>query len=436
MKRRIYGGVMQETVPDIKTATGRSPVVTLQHGLKLDDGNFFESPVLILGNVGSGKTTLMNEIMEPVMRYADLAGDNVVVFAAKPELLRYARPQDPIVGINSTEPGSCWNIFEELSMASSPELRLREIASALFAEQRAKTLQTFFPDAAREIFFQTARYFYDFSVRTGKMVTNEDLVHFLETTPIRTTDGILGWIELAKNQPGYFSMVRDYIGNGGEQGHGVLAEIRNLIANTFFGSFRTNNGLFSATGALRQKGERIFLYYDYAQSAHSTLTIYKILIDLLLKEAMRTDSDHRTWFFLDEASLLPRSDTLTDALSLGRDPGDNRRGGVRILMSLQSARLMTHHYTQKEAEILLSLFPNVISMRVTDPMSRAVIAERYGKARYQYSYSGIGGREHFVDCEEDVVSDYHFSLIDKKGQAIMSLPAVSKEPFFYDGYRG
>ena len=150
---------------------------------------------------------------------------------------------------------------------------------------------------------------------------------------------------------------------------------------------------------------------------------------------MRADSNHKTWFFLDEASLIPKSNVLIDALSLARDPGSNGKGGVRVIMALQSARLMTHQYSKEEAEILLSLFPNVISLRVSDPMSRAVVSERYGKAHYLYSYAGVGEKIHHQDSVEDVVSDYHFSQITKKGQAIISMPGISSHPFLYDGYR-
>lgn len=45
-------------------------------------------------------------------------------------------------------------------------------------------------------------------------------------------------------------------------------------------------------------------------------------------------SRHKTWFFLDEGSLLPRSNVLMDALSLGVDPGINGISGVRIIMAL------------------------------------------------------------------------------------------------------
>ena len=69
------------------------------------------------------------------------------------------------------------------------------------------------------------------------------------------------------------------------------------------------------------------------------------------------------------------------------------------------------------------------------PMSRAVVSERYGKAHYLYSYAGVGEKIHHQDSVEDVVSDYHFSQITKKGQAIISMPGISSHPFLYDGYR-
>ena len=51
---------------------------------------------------------------------------------------------------------------------------------------------------------------------------------------------------------------------------------------------------------------------------------------------------HKTWFLLDEGSQL-KSQVLVDALSLGRDPTGNGKAGIRVLMALQSAKLMTRH---------------------------------------------------------------------------------------------
>lgn len=434
MKKLVEGNELLYHVPACHT-TGKEPVVRLQHNLILDDGNCFESPVLIEGNVGTGKTCLMEEIMNPVLKYAEKVGDNVVIFCAKPDMLRYTRPEDSVISINNKDPLSCWNIFAEIEASDNPELTLREIATELFAEVEEKTMQPFFPQAARDIFYQTCRYMYDYSKQKGTSFSNAELVDFLETTPIHSTEDKPGWVDLASMYPNYFGMLRDYIGNGSEQGLGCLSELRTLISRTLFGCFAAESGAFSAVNALKKGGRRIFLYYDYANSGHSTLSVLHIINDLLLKQAMRADAEHKTWFFFDEGSLLPKSNVLMDALSLGRDPGSNGKGGVRIIMALQSARLMTHHYTQQEAETLLSLFPNVIALRVSDPMSRAIVSERYGKAHYQYSYAGVGEKIHYHDSIEEVVSDYHFSQITKKGQAIISMPGISSHPFIYDGYR-
>ena len=63
LKKLIEGNELLNTVPACKT-TGRGPIVKLQHNLILDDGNCFESPTLLMGNVGTGKTCLMKEIQE------------------------------------------------------------------------------------------------------------------------------------------------------------------------------------------------------------------------------------------------------------------------------------------------------------------------------------------------------------------------------------
>lgn len=435
MKKLVEGNELLNSVPQC-SATGRGPVVRLQHNLILDDGNCFESPTLIEGNVGTGKSYLMmNDLMDPILEYCDRSGDNAVIFCAKPEMLRYRRIGDPMISIKNMDPASCWSIFAEMKASDNPELTLREISTELFAEAEEKTTQVFFPQAARDIFYQTCRYMYDYSVKKGITFSNADLVEFLETTPIYSTEETPGWIELASKYPDYFGMVRDYIGEGSDQGLGCLSELRTLISRTLFGCFAAEGGTFSALNSLNGGKKRIFLFYDYANSGHSTLSVLHIILDLLLKQAMRADAKHKTWFFLDEGSLLPKSNVLMDALSLGRDPGSTGTGGVRIVMALQSARLMTHHYSKEEAETLLSLFPNVIAMKVSDPMSRAIVSDRYGKAHYQYSYVGIGQKIHYQDSIEDVVSDYHFSQITQKGQAIISMPGVSSHPFFYDGYR-
>jgi hypothetical protein len=172
----------------------------------LDDENCFENPMLIIGGVGTGKTTLMRKILEPILSNAAENGDNVVIFAAKPELLSYVRHNDPVIGCFESNVESSWNIFSELEASKKSGMRLREIATALFAEQHEKTLQTFFPDAAREIFIQTVQYYYDYGKLNGVKLCNADLIRGLLETPVKGSAGKRGWVELAQQEPRYFSM--------------------------------------------------------------------------------------------------------------------------------------------------------------------------------------------------------------------------------------
>lgn len=215
-----------------------------------------------------------------------------------------------------------------------------------------------------------------------------------------------------------------------------MSELRTLISSTFHGSFNAE-GTFSAIRSLKTGGKRIFLYFDYAKSSHSSLRIFKVILNLLIKQSLSSESRHKTYFMLDEFSLLPRLDrTLIDGLSFGRDPsGSNKGGGFRIIIAIQSAQLLTNSYTQQETATLLSLFPNIICLRVSDSFSRSVLADRFGNARYSYNYPSLGEKIITTDAVEPVLSDYVFSKITQKGDAIMSLPALCGHPFIYHGHR-
>lgn len=437
MKRLLEGQQLQRTVPP--TTACVEPVVRLPGGLTLDGRSCWQYPTMLVGSVGSGKSTLIEQIRQPVLAHADRVGDTVVIFAAKPDVLRCRRPGDPVISVSATAPASCWNIFRELDASDTSELTLREIAGALFAEQKKKTTQIFFPEAAQEIFYQTARFMRDFGRTNNIPVSNAELSEFLTRTTVFAqegagtgTDG--SWQELVERYPTYFSAARDLIGDGGAQGLGVLSEVRTMLSRLFIGSFNTADGRFSALQAVRQGGKRVFILYE-PDKARTALPLFRLLLDLMMQQSMSADLNHKVWFLLDEFSLLPKLEALTDVLSFGRDPSGNGRGGVRVVAAVQSVQLLTRHYSEAEAKTLMSLFPNLITMRVMDPMSRAAFADRYGTARMIYRYMGEGNRPVTTDCEQKVVTDADFSQLMKPGQALMSLPAVSPDPFIYDGFR-
>lgn len=402
----------------------REPVVHLPNGLSLDD-RIFEAPTLLLGPVGSGKSVLLEQIMEPILQHSEAQNENVIIFCAKNDFLKYRRSKDPVIAVDSTEPNACWNIFAELRASQNPELTARDIAKSLTKPQKSE-LQPFFENAASDILFSVLMAMYDEEKKAGEVYTNWHLCDFLNRISLNR-DAELSWYDLAASRPKRFAHILDYLGDGLAQGYGVISEIRTLIQDSFWGSFCSDHGEFSAIQSLKTGGKRIFLYYDYANASEASIGIFRTILNLLLKHSIDQQNKRRTWFFLDEASLLPTT-CIADAMSLGR------AAGFRLFMTLQSAQLMARNYTENDAKTLLSLFPNIICLKVQDSLSRSVLADRYGECLCSYSFNAP--MQKIVQHVEHrkVVSDYDFSAIGK-GEAICSILNLSNSPFFYHGYR-
>ena len=425
MIRQTLEGLTILPSPPSFEGVPKAPVVHLEDGLTLAD-NVFESPMLLVGPVGSGKSLLLERIMNPILKYSEVENENVIIFCAKKDFLKYRRPQDPIVSLDTTAPNACWNIFRELHASYNPELTARDIAKSLTKDQRSE-LQPFFENAANDFLFSSIMAMYEDEQKTGNSYTNWHLYDFLDRTSIKR-DAELSWYDLAIIRPKWFRHLTDYVGDDLGQGYGIISEIRTLLHECFWGSFCSDKGEFSAIESLKTGGKRIFLYYDYANSSEASIKIFSTILNLLLKHSINHENNRRTWFFLDEASLLPAT-CIADVMSLGR------AAGFRLFLCLQSAQLMTRHYKEDEAKTILSLFPNIICLKVQDSLSRSILADRYGENLCSYSFNAPIQKVIQHVQHRPVVADYDFSLIQKKGDAICSIPNISNSPFFYHGYR-
>ena len=220
-----------------------------------------------------------------------------------------------------------------------------------------------------------------------------------------------------------------FLGDGLGQGYGIISEIRTLLHDCFWGSFRSDKGQFSAIETLRSGGKRIFLFYDHANSSEASIKLFQTIINLLLKHSVDEGNNRRTWFFLDEFSLLPKTGTgIVDSTSLGRS------AGFRLFACIQSAQLMTRRYSQDEAKSLLSLFPNIICLHVQDSMSRNLLADRYGECLALYNFTDLTHKPIPHVEYRKVVADFDFQQIYQKGDALMSIPNLSNSPFLYHGF--
>lgn len=403
-----------------------APVVQLADGLVLSDRDF-ESSTLLVGSVGSGKSVLLSDIMKPVLKTAEENKENVIIFCAKRELLKYKRPGDIVVSVDTKDPEGCWNMFLEMKASKNPELTARDIAKALTLDQRSKE-QPFFENACNDIVFNTIMNMHEDGCKKNITYTNWDFADFLNNVKVLGDEDDITWSKLAKLRPERFGHIDDYFGDGLGQGYGIASEIRTLLHSCFWGSFASDCGKFSAIEALKEGGKRIFLLYDFANSSEASVKILSTILNLLMKHSVDENNRRRTWFFLDEASQLPPT-CIADCMSLGREQG------FRLFMVLQSAELITRHYSKQDAKTILSLFPNLICLRVQDSFSRSLLADRYGKNLTLYSYTAPMQKNAQHAEFRPVVSDMDFSLLKNKGDAICSIPSLSESPFWYHGYR-
>lgn len=402
-----------------------SPIIRLDDGLVLDD-RVLSSPTMILGPTGSGKSTFFEKIVQAVCGEVRNHGDNAVIFCPKPDYLKYCGPQDIIISPDRAEdPRGCWNIMLEVARSSNTEATARTIAKGLTKQQQSP-LQPFFETACNEVLYRSIMALHEDGTAKGIQYSNRDLVDFLNSVSVHEDTENLSWADLEHTRPKWFSHITDYLGeSAGEMAYGVAAEIRALLHNAFWGSFNAC-GTFSAIETLKTGGHAIYLYYDYT-TAESTITIFRTILDLLLRQSIDQKNTHKTWFLIDEFSLIPKT-CLVDALSLGRS------SGFRCAICMQSVSLMSRHHTESESTSLVSLFPNIIAMRVQDAQTRRVISSRYGECLCAYSFTaGIKNISHVE--HRPVVADADFATLQRPGDAICSIPSLSTQPFYYHGYR-
>ena len=70
MVKQVLEGLSVLPSPPMCDSQLIEPVVRLNDGLILDD-SVFEAPTIIPGCVGSGKTVLLEKIMEPILAHAE-----------------------------------------------------------------------------------------------------------------------------------------------------------------------------------------------------------------------------------------------------------------------------------------------------------------------------------------------------------------------------
>lgn len=400
----------------------------------IDEPSVFKN-ILLLGGAGSGKTNVMNQIVAQVLNWNRNEDQNGVslIFDTKGDYIthkNFRKNGDYIIGNDKryrTESVS-WNIFDEV-LADGPlpvdyEANAREIANVLFKDRGSKT-QPFFANAARDIFANMIIYFIrrrrDNPEKWSDQLNNYNFISFLlRKSPSQ-------FVQYFKIYPDMHGLI-SYIGDGNNnQALGVFGELRSMLYDCFQGVFckkpTSANPSFSIRHAIREKnGRTIFILYDMSLG-ETMIPIYRLLVDLALKEALSTNSNGHTHLFLDELKLLPKVTHLEDALNFGRSKK------VSVVAGLQSVGQIYSTYGKETGQVILGGFGSVIALKSNDFESREYISQLFGPNVIAYRYEN--GSNVPIDRERDgkTVEHWHIQNLEA-GHAIVGLASQST-PFFF-----
>lgn len=377
--------------------------------------------LLFAGNIGTGKTTAMFNVLDQIVPSMTL-NDVMVVFDTKGDFKKkYYRPGKDAVISYDKDATVFWNIFREVTIDGKEKIEenLMEIVNAFFSEKIKKSNAPFFPQAARDVLYGIISYIiYKNDIAD---IDNAELRAYLDDANINDViDALTSYGDLRG--------IIDYIYSGGEemsqQTQGVYSEVRTVARELLVGNF-CKSGNFSVREFVRNKGGRI-LFIEYDLGIGSVLTpVYKVLMDLAIKEQLsRSKSEGNVYFVIDEFKLLPGLNHIDDGINFGRSLG------AKFIVAIQNVQQIIEAYGQEKAFSILSSFGTVIAFRVTNKATKDFIQEMHGKNRKRYeiksrSYSE-GKRDDIVNA--NVVEDWDIFGLGI-GEAIVLASEFSHIPF-------
>ncbi len=430
----LFGSMLAENRPPVC----RDPVVTL-HGecdgsraaVTLDE-SMIGKHMLLIGGTGCGKTNTFMHIVDQLKgRMSN--NDVMIIFDTKGDYYGefYDPARDRVISVDKHMSRDRWNVFREVLTSGFDrdeiDTNVSEIAWGLFSESIAKNSSNpFFPNAARDMFAAIITALIRMTGGDESLIStlmdNEYIRNFFDTLTVPVLRSLL---EKHPDQ----SSVLTYVGDGNNpQGLGVFAELQTVIRRVFVGAF-ADKGDFSMRDFVRARGGRtLFIEYDLDRGA--TLTpIYKLLIDLALKEAMGSDAKTRAssgrvgnvYIFCDELKLLPDLAHLEDAVNFGRSLG------VKVFAGLQSIDQLTENYGEARGRSIAAGFSTVFSFRANDENTRRFTSGRYGKNYILESFISYTSTDQTEEKRiGDVVEDWEICELDV-GEAIIGLPKMVRE---------
>lgn len=406
----------------------------------LDSGRLSKH-LLLLGGIGMGKTNVFRFLLESLLA-KQTADDVIFIFDTKGDYYEtFYQPYNPnhiVIGNGRKYANqTCfWNVFGELEGADgvfSPEdeFTAKEIGKQLF-EGRGSETQPFFSIAAADLVTKILIDFERQAAQSGdrSRLNNQALTDWLKASSMER------YVDMIRRNPDFTSAYL-YFGDPGQgikqkltpQALAVFAYVNTMYSDLLGGIFGKSDPdrEFSMRRLVRDRGKnggRTVVFIEYDLSVGEVLgPMYRLLIDLALKEAMSQSSVRQgsVLFVIDEFKLLPNLMHIDDALNFGRSLG------IKVLAGVQSVSQIYAGYGEERGGAILSGFMNSICFQTPDSSSRQYISQRFGENCTHLLYRVLDEHMSF-QREGHAVEDWDVLSLGI-GQAVVDL--TGEPPFLF-----
>lgn len=300
---------------------------------------------IVVGDSGSGKTSIIRQILLEIERRGDLAIVNDPAREYLPQFFDEARGDRTINPLDQRM--GYWNPSAELQHPAEA----LTIAESLFPDDPGE--KPFFIDAPREVFAHLLKI----------RATPEEIIHCLSRE-----DEILRIVEQTTTSAMIHKSAHD-------QRAGVLAKL-NLVASALKLLPRKEeaSGVWTATEWSQQRQGWLF-FTTTPETRKAVLPLVSLWLDLLVLRLIMQGKagGKRVWFVLDELAMLQHLPQLHTAIT------ENRKSNNPVVLAFHARSQIEKRYGL-DAKPLLSSPATKFFLRTSEPESAKWISSAIGDA--------------------------------------------------------
>ena len=309
---------------------------------------------LIIGAPGSGKTVLLN----PVIEQLKARQEKLIVHDFKGDMVtKFYNPLTDFIFNPLDKRCIKWNIWNDID----DEIDIRSIAASLFVSNSKE--DPFWNDAAKDVFEAILIY-----LLKNKLTTNADIWEHINLPAAKIKD-------ILASDPDTMTAIRYIQDADSKQTQGVLSKLNQMTK--CFRYLKDIDGNFSIKEWVKSYKDSTIFLVNYADVKDTIAPAITLFIDIAAKATLTLidDLNRRIFFFLDEFGQLKKMTSLIDILTNGRSKG------VSIWLAIQDIGQIDNIYGYALKKTIINALNNYIIFGLNDPDTAKFFTEKIGERK-------------------------------------------------------